>query len=126
MQLIFGNNIKIRGRLISAIRILIYSLFVFSLANAESLPPDEYFFQTHEPGSQINYNDLKLNEALNNVLYFLEGSLGAGLMLAFGVAAILSSAFGQFRAAIGLLIVAVGAFLIRAYISMFLGSLGIV
>ena len=67
----------------------------------------------------IKYNDRRVVEATNGVLLYLEGSFGALVMVASGIGAILSSAFGQYRAALGLMVVAIGAFILRSLMSTF-------
>lgn len=69
--------------------------------------------------SEITYNAVRVDSAVRTVLSYLEGSFGALIMVASGVGAILSSAFGQYRAALGLLVVAVGAFILRSLVSTF-------
>ena len=70
-------------------------------------------------GLTTRYNDVRISNAVNAVLTYLEGTFGALVMVAAGVGAILSSAFGQYRAALGLLVVAVGAFILRSLVSTF-------
>ncbi|RMG44024.1 MAG: hypothetical protein D6719_02580 [Candidatus Dadabacteria bacterium] len=65
------------------------------------------------------YNDTRLAESANIILTHIEGSFGILVMVAAGIGAILSSAFGQYRAALSLLVVAVGAFILRSIISTF-------
>jgi uncharacterized membrane protein YczE len=65
------------------------------------------------------YNDVRIAEATNVVLAYVEGSLGALLLVIAGVGAILSAAFGQYRSALGLLIVALGGFVLRSIIDTF-------
>ena len=65
------------------------------------------------------YNDERLSNAINAILVYIEGSFGALVMVAAGIGAILSSAFGQYRAALGLLVVAVGAFILRSILATF-------
>ena len=65
------------------------------------------------------FNDTRIAMALNRLLTFLEGSFGALVMVGAGIGAILSSAFGQYRAALGCLIVAVGAFILRSMMGTF-------
>lgn len=65
------------------------------------------------------YNDQRIADATNAVLTYLEGSLGALVMVAAGIGCILSAAFGQYRSAIGLLIVAIGSFILRSIVSTF-------
>lgn len=72
------------------------------------------------PGaSQITYNDTRIAEAIQAVLAYIEGTFGAMVMIAAGIGAIFSSAFGQYKAALGLLVVAVGAFILRSLVSAF-------
>jgi len=52
--------------------------------------------------------------AVHVLLAYLEGSFGALVMVCAGIGAILSSAFGQYRAALSCLVVAVGAFILRS------------
>lgn len=72
-----------------------------------------------------NYNDQRLTEAINAVLSYLEGSFGALVMVCAGVGAILSAAFGQYRASLGLLVVAIGSFILRSLMSTFFNDVGI-
>lgn len=67
----------------------------------------------------IKYNDQRVSQSVNGVLTYLEGSVGALVMVACGIGAIMSSAFGQYRAALGLMVVAVGAFILRSLMSTF-------
>ena len=73
----------------------------------------------------INYNDQRVIEAINAVLLYLEGSFGALVMVCSGVGAILSAAFGQYRASLGLLVVAIGSFILRSLMSTFFNDIGI-
>jgi hypothetical protein len=64
----------------------------------------------------VKYNDDKIAESVDVVFLFINGTFGALIMVASGVAAILSSAFGQYRAALGLMVVAVGSFILRSLV----------
>lgn len=68
---------------------------------------------------RIIVDDSRLIEVLRAILTYLEGSFGALIMVGAGVFAILSAAFGQYRAALGLLVVAIGSFTLRSFISTF-------
>ena len=70
-------------------------------------------------GLVTTYNDERLANSINAILTYIEGSFGAMVMVAAGIGAILSSAFGQYRAALGLLVVAVGAFILRSLVGTF-------
>lgn len=72
-----------------------------------------------------NYNDVRIAEAVNRIFAYLEGSFGALIMVSAGLGAIISSAFGQYRAALGLLVVAVGAFILRSLVSTFFNDIAI-
>lgn len=65
------------------------------------------------------YNDDRVANSVNAILTYIEGSFGALVMVSAGIGAILSSAFGQYRAALGLLVVAVGAFILRSILATF-------
>lgn len=75
--------------------------------------------------AQINYNDDRINNAVNAIMTYLEGSFGALIMAASGIGAIMSAAFGQYKAALSLMVVAVGAFILRSLISTFFNDVGI-
>jgi hypothetical protein len=67
--------------------------------------------------AQARFNDDRIAEAADVIQTYLRGSFGALVMVCCGVAAILSAAFGQYRAALGLLVVAVGAFILRSLVA---------
>ena len=76
-------------------------------------------------GLVTTYNDARIAESVNVILTYLEGSFGALVMVSAGVGAILSAAFGQYRAALGLLVVAVGAFILRSLIATFFNDISL-
>ena len=65
------------------------------------------------------FNDIRFSDALNVLFIYIEGTFGAMVMVAGGIGAIMSSAFGQYRAALSLLVVAVGAFVLRSLVGTF-------
>lgn len=67
--------------------------------------------------AQAVYNDDRVAEATDVILTYINGTFGALVMVAAGVFAIMSAAFGQYRAALSLLVVAVGSFILRSLIS---------
>ncbi len=73
----------------------------------------------------IVYNDKRIDSVINAIFTYLEGSFGALIMVAAGIGAIVSSAFGQYRAALGLLVVAVGAFVLRSLVGTFFDDTGV-
>jgi hypothetical protein len=59
-------------------------------------------------------------QTLNETFFdLLEGSFGALLMIIAGFIAIVSMAFGFYRAALAALLVAIGAFILRPFVGMF-------
>lgn len=69
-----------------------------------------------------DYNDERLENALSLLFTYLEGAFGALVMVAAGIGAIMSAAFGQYRAALGMLVVAVGAFILRSILDTFFNA----
>ena len=59
--------------------------------------------------------------ACNGILSLVEGAFGALITAAAGIGAIVASAVGGFKMAWSLVVVAVGAFILRAYITLFNG-----
>jgi hypothetical protein len=73
----------------------------------------------------IRYNEARVTESVNAVLTYLEGSFGALVMVAAGIGAIMSAAFGQYRSALSLMVVAVGAFILRSFMATFFNDANI-
>jgi hypothetical protein len=64
-------------------------------------------------------NPIRYIQACNQLLQLLEGPFGALLTVGAGIGAIVSSAVGGFRTAWTLVVVAVGAFILRSYVTLF-------
>lgn len=71
------------------------------------------------PSGDPGANVLRLEQVLQKIFTYMEGSFGALVMVASGIGAIFASAFGQFKAALGLLVVAIGAFILRSLVTTF-------
>lgn len=61
-------------------------------------------------------------QACNGILSLVEGTFGALITAGAGIGAIIASAVGGFKQAWSLLVVGVGAFILRAYITLFNGD----
>lgn len=61
----------------------------------------------------------RFEEACKATLGMVEGAFGALVMIAAGVGSILSAAFGQYRASLSLMVVAMGSFVLRSLVSTF-------
>ena len=62
------------------------------------------------------------NQACGKLLGLIEGSFGALVAAAAGVSAIIASALGGFKMAWSLVVVSIGSFVLRAYITLFNGA----
>jgi hypothetical protein len=71
-------------------------------------------------GGQIE--DSRIANAVATLFKFLEGSFGALIMAAAGIGAILSASFGQYKAALSCMVVAVGAFILRSMMNTFFNT----
>jgi hypothetical protein len=72
--------------------------------------------------SEANYQDFLVRGAVSNLFRLVEGAFGALIMVVSGLGAIIAAAMGAYRAALGMLVVAVGAFILRSLVSLFFGS----
>jgi hypothetical protein len=68
------------------------------------------------------YDDTLQRNAVGNLFKYIEGSFGALIMTAAGIGAIVAASMGAYKAAIGILVVAIGAFILRAFVSLFFGT----
>ena len=75
-----------------------------------------------ESTSQASFNDELIRNAVGQLFCLIEGAFGALIMVVAGVMAIIAAAMGSYRASLSMLIVAVGAFILRALVSLFFGS----
>jgi hypothetical protein len=71
------------------------------------------------PGRGVQGGDGRIFEVTARIFELIEGNLGALIMVTAGLAAIVSAALGAYRAAVGLLVVAVGAFILRSLVDIF-------
>ena len=72
--------------------------------------------------SDAGYDDTLIRNAVGNLFKLIEGAFGALIMVVSGLGAIVAAAMGAYRAAVGMLVVAVGAFILRALVSLFFGT----
>jgi hypothetical protein len=68
------------------------------------------------------YNPAEIRGAVQLLFNLIEGAFGALVMVVAGIGAIISSAFGAYRAAVSLIVVATGSFILRSLVSLFFGS----
>lgn len=85
------------------------------LTTAQGLGPTGSF-------SEAAYEDELVRNSVGNLFKLVEGAFGALIMVVAGLGAIVAAAMGAYRAAVGMLVVAVGAFILRALVSLFFGT----
>ena len=72
--------------------------------------------------SEADFDDSLIRFSVGNLFKLIEGAFGALIMVVAGLGAIVAAAMGAYRAAVGMLVVAVGAFILRALVSLFFGT----
>lgn len=72
--------------------------------------------------TEADYNDSLVRNAVGNLFGLIEGAFGALVMVVAGLGAIVAAAMGAYRLAVSLIVVAVGAFILRALVSLFFGE----
>lgn len=71
--------------------------------------------------TQIVFDVTKIQEAICDLLSLIEGSFGALLMIVAGIGAIMAAAVGSYSAAMSMLVVGCGSFILRSFISLWFG-----
>lgn len=69
-----------------------------------------------------DYDDRLQRNATGNLFRLIEGAFGALIMVVAGLGAIVAAAMGAYKMALTCLVVAVGAFILRALVSLFFGT----
>lgn len=82
----------------------------------------EEAIQADPENLDIPYDDTLQRNAVGNLFKFVEGSFGALVMTVAGIGAIVAAAMGAYKAAVAIIIVAIGAFILRALVSLFFGT----
>ncbi len=72
--------------------------------------------------SKANYNDSLVKKAIGNIFCLIEGAFGALIMVIAGLGAIIAASMGAYRSSVSMLVVAVGAFILRSLVSLFFGE----
>jgi hypothetical protein len=68
------------------------------------------------------FDDQRVGQAIDRIFAYIEGSFGALIMIVAGLGAIMAAALGSYSAALGLLVVAVGAFILRSLVATFFNT----
>ena len=72
--------------------------------------------------ADIPFDDSLIRFSVGNLFKFIEGAFGALLVVGAGIGAIIAATVGAYKMALGLLVTSVGAFILRAYVSLFFGT----
>lgn len=96
--------------------VLALGLYILASASLFILLPSVAWAQ-FEATTEVDMG--RLEEALQILFAYIEGSFGALVMVSAGIGALLSAAFGQYRATLSLLVVAVGSFVLRSFVTTF-------
>lgn len=94
-------------------------LFVLAIISPHIAAAQEI---TQEYTGHAKYDPGMIDCAVGALFQLIEGSFGALIMVVSGLGAIVSAALGAYRAAVGMLVVAVGAFILRSLVALFFGS----
>ena len=106
---IASTSEKLSGAFLLAVGVFLITFGLASLSAAQ-----ETF---HQP----DFNDQFIREAVGLIFRLVEGAFGALIMTVAGIAALISAAMGAYRLALGMVVVAVGAFILRSLVSLFFG-----
>jgi hypothetical protein len=68
------------------------------------------------------FDETLIRNSVGNLFKLIEGAFGALIMVVAGLGAIVAASMGAYRASVGMLVVALGAFILRALVSLFFGT----
>ena len=68
------------------------------------------------------FDDNDIRVAVGLLLQFIEGAFGALVMVVAGLLSIIAAAMGSFKTSLTMLIVGVGAYILRSLVSLFFGT----
>ncbi|MCB0344377.1 MAG: hypothetical protein KDD66_04645 [Bdellovibrionales bacterium] len=74
---------------------------------------------SNTPGSGVAAGDDRIYDMGTRMFDLIEGNLGSLIMIVAGLLAIIAASLGSYRAATSMLIVAVGAFILRSLVVIF-------
>ena len=72
--------------------------------------------------NDVPYDDSLIRFSVGNLYKFIEGAFGALIVVGAGIGAVIAATVGAYKSALALLVTAVGAFILRAYVSLFFGT----
>ena len=76
-------------------------------------------------GGAITYNDVRISDVVRVLFEYLEGTFGALIMVCAGIFTIIMASMGQYRAALALMVVGIGAFTLRSFMSTFFNDVNV-
>ena len=78
--------------------------------------------QENTSTSSTEFDDTYIKDAICKVIFVIEGSFGALLMLVAGLAGIVSAAIGAYKAAMNCIVIACGSWIIRSFVTLYFGK----
>ena len=93
-------------------------LYEFSIAGGGTFTTTDSLQTFARP----EFNDAAIRVSVGQLFALIEGSLGALIMVVAGLGAIVAASMGAYRSAVGMLVVAVGSFILRSLVSLFFGT----
>ena len=96
--------------------LIIVATGVYLLANASAAYADL-------TSAYPTYDDREIREAVCTLMMFQTGAYGMLITTASGIGAILSAAFGAYRAFVSLLVTALSCFILPAMVSLWFGEI---
>jgi len=115
MNIFSFKKIMTLDALVFAAGFLLFLIGLHSLGLAQGAGPTGSY-------SEAGYDDELIRNSIGNLFRLIEGAFGALIMVVAGLGAIIAAAMGQYRAAISLVVVAIGSFILRALVSLFFGT----
>ncbi|MCC6934025.1 MAG: hypothetical protein IT292_12375 [Deltaproteobacteria bacterium] len=73
-------------------------------------------------GGSAGFDDKYIKDAICKVMDVIEGAFGALLMTVAGLGAIVSAAIGAYKSAMNCMIVALGSWVIRSFVTLYFGK----
>ena len=107
--------------LLLGLGIILLSFGINGIVFAQADGIDSGIAQEAPSSNVVVYDGKQLQLGVCQVLLLVEGQLGALIMVVAGLGAIVRSAFGAYKAAISLVVVACGSFILRSLVSLYFG-----
>ncbi|MCB0361010.1 MAG: hypothetical protein KDD44_15280 [Bdellovibrionales bacterium] len=106
---------RLRATTVTTRFLITLLLFAAALAATSGVA----FAQLTPPGSGVTAGDARIYEMGERLFQLIEGNLGSLIMIVAGLGVIISASLGSYRTALSLLVVSLGAFILRSLVVIF-------